>query len=183
MKICAVVNARSNYACLKTVLLALQKKVELKVIAGGSAPLKTYGSVTDIIRKDGLQIERELYSMIYGDIPEVMVKSMAMSSIDLSTAFDQIKPDGVLIVGDRFETLAAAVTAAYMNIPLIHVQGGEISGSIDDKIRHAITKLADLHFTATEKAMERIISTRENPGMVFSYWLPINRPAQASATH
>lgn len=164
MNILAVVNARSNYACLKTALQAIDihSSLSLRVVCGGSATLPEYGRVSDILIKDGLPVDHELYSMVYGDLPESMVRSMAMSAIDLSQVFAEENPDAVLIVGDRFETLAAAVTAAYMNIPLIHVQGGERSGSIDEKIRHAITKLADLHFTATKKAGEYLVMMGES---------------------
>ena len=167
MKILAVINARSNYACLKSALLAIQNhpKLELKVVCGGSSTLQDYGNVSDLIRKDGLPVDRELYSMVRGDLPQVMVRSMAVSAIDLSQVFAEENPDCVLIVGDRFETLAAAVTAAYMNIPLAHVQGGERSGSIDEKIRHAITKLADIHFPATMQAGKNIAQMGE--GKIF----------------
>ena len=165
MKILAVVNARSNYACLKTALQAIEKHPDLtlRIVCGGSSTLQEYGKVSSLMKSEGFHVEHELYSMVRGDLPQSMVRSMGLSAIDLSQIFAKESPDAVLIVGDRFETLAAAVTASYMNVPLIHVQGGERSGSIDEKIRHAITKLADLHFPSTQRAGRILAQMGEDP--------------------
>jgi UDP-hydrolysing UDP-N-acetyl-D-glucosamine 2-epimerase len=86
--------------------------------------------------------------------------------------FENLKPDIVVTIADRFETMATAVSAAYMNIPLAHIQGGEVTGNIDEKVRHSITKLADYHFVASESARERVIKLGENPEMVFNTGCP-----------
>ena len=90
----------------------------------------------------------------------------------MSTVFDNLKPDIVVTVADRFETMATAIAASYMNIPLAHIQGGEVTGNIDEKVRHAITKLADYHFVASENAKARVIQLGENRDMVFNTGCP-----------
>ena len=93
-------------------------------------------------------------------------KSTGIAVVELTTVFDHLKPDVVISVADRFETLATAVAAAYLNIPLAHVQGGEVTGSIDEKVRHAVTKLADLHFVSNQMAADRVIRMGEDPATV-----------------
>src|SRR5204863_8473537 len=90
-----------------------------------------------------------------------MAKTTGLGMLELATVFDNLKPDVVVTVADRFETIATAVAASYLNIPVAHVQGGEVTGSIDEKVRHAVTKLADLHFVASRKAAERVIKMGE----------------------
>ena len=90
-------------------------------------------------------------------------RSTGLGIIELSTAFEILRPDVVVTVADRFETMATAIAASYLNIPLAHVQGGEVSGNIDDSVRHAITKLAHLHYPSTEKSAERILKMGEEP--------------------
>src|SRR5262245_153388 len=93
-------------------------------------------------------------------------KTTGLGLIELATVFENLRPDVVVSIADRYETLATAVAAAYMNIPLAHVQGGEITGNIDEKVRHAVTKLADLHLVANEKAQERVVRMGERPSRV-----------------
>ena len=100
------------------------------------------------------------------------VKNLGIGLIDLATNFDYLKPDMVITIADRYETITTALAAANMNIPLVHIQGGEVSGSIDEKIRHSVTKLADYHFAATEMAKERIIKMGEDPSRVFNTGCP-----------
>jgi UDP-hydrolysing UDP-N-acetyl-D-glucosamine 2-epimerase len=94
-------------------------------------------------------------------------KSTGLGLVELATVFDNLKPDVVITIADRYETLATAVAASYMNIPIAHVQGGEVTGSIDEKVRHAVTKLSNIHFVATKKAGERVIRMGEDPETVF----------------
>ena len=96
-----------------------------------------------------------------------MAKTTGLGLLELATVFDNLKPDVVVTVADRYETLSTAVAAAYMNIPVAHIQGGEITGSIDEKVRHAVTKLADVHLVSTDKAAERVIRMGEEPSTVF----------------
>jgi len=157
-KICVVVNSRANYGRIKSVLRAVQNHpdLELKLIAGASALLWRFGNVAEQIREDGFEVDAVVYSIVEGENPTTMAKSTGMGIMELATQFENIKPDIAITVADRFETMATAIAASYMNIPLAHTQGGEVTGSIDESVRHAITKLAHIHFPATEKAKKNI---------------------------
>ena len=162
-KVCIVVHSRANYGRVKTVMRAIveHKDLELQLLVGSSALLQRYGAVVDIIRRDGFTDSAVVHSIIEGETPTTMAKSTGLAIIELSTHFDNLKPDVVLTVADRFETLATAVAASYMNIPLAHTQGGEVTGSIDESVRHAISKLAHVHFPATKRAKEYLLRMGE----------------------
>jgi UDP-hydrolysing UDP-N-acetyl-D-glucosamine 2-epimerase len=168
-KICFVVNSRANYARIKTTIQASKanKNFETFVIVGASGLLFNYGRVEDIIKQDGIEIDYKVYSSVSGDFPESMAKTTGLAIIELSTIFAKINPDFVVSVADRFETLGTVIAASYMNIPVIHTQGGEISGSIDESVRHACTKLSHIHFPATFSAGKVIEQLGENPANVF----------------
>jgi UDP-hydrolysing UDP-N-acetyl-D-glucosamine 2-epimerase len=138
----------------------------LQLVVGASALLDRYGSVVDIIRRDGFEPLATLYMLIEGETPATMAKSTGLGLIELPTILEKLKPDVVLTVGDRFETMATTLAAAYMNIPLAHTMGGEVSGNIDENIRHAVTKFANIHFPACEDARERIVRLGERPESV-----------------
>ena len=124
--------------------------------------------IVDVIRADGLSVDAEAVMVLDGDGPTTSAKTTGIGIFEMSSKFKAIeKPDAVITIADRFETMATAIAASYMNIPLIHVQGGEITGSIDEKVRHAITKLADIHLTASEQARRRIINLGEDPDRFF----------------
>ncbi len=168
-KICVVVNSRANYGRIKSFLKAVQnhENLELQLIVGASALLYRFGSVIEIIRNDGFEPVSIVYSIVEGETTSTMAKSTGLGILELATQFENLKPDMVLTVADRFETLATAVAASYMNIPLVHTQGGEFTGSIDESVRHAITKLAHVHFPSTEQAGRILIQMGENPDSVF----------------
>src|SRR5687767_10827430 len=105
--------------------------------------------------------------VVEGENLVTSAKSTGLGLVELATVFDNLKPDAVVTIADRYETLANAVAASYMNIPVVHVQGGEVTGSIDEKVRHAVTKLSDLHFVSTKRAAERVIRMGEEPAHVF----------------
>lgn len=168
-KICVVIHNRANYGRIKSVMRAINdhSKLELQLIVGSSALLHRFGSVIDIIRRDGFKINAVAHSIIEGETPTTMAKSTGMAIMELSTHFENLKPDVVLTVADRFETMATAIATTYMNIPLAHSQGGEVTGSIDESVRHAITKLAHIHFPATERAKNYILRMGEDKSSVF----------------
>jgi UDP-hydrolysing UDP-N-acetyl-D-glucosamine 2-epimerase len=168
-KVCVVVNSRANYGRIKSVLRAVQNHsdLDLTLIAGASALLWRFGNVAEQIREDGFRVDAVIYSIIEGENPTTMAKSTGMGIMELATQFENIKPDIAITVADRFETMATAIAASYMNIPLAHTQGGEVTGSIDESVRHAITKLAHIHFPATAQARENIIRMGEDPAKVF----------------
>lgn len=173
-KICVVVASRANYGRIKSVLAAINDsdKLELQLVVSASALLNKYGEVYKIIEKDGFKITRKAYYILEGENHIAMAKSTGMGVVELASIFDDIKPDMVLTVADRYETLATAIASTYMNIPLIHTQGGEVTGSIDESVRHAITKLAHLHFPATEQSRNRLIKMGEDPNFIFNVGCP-----------
>lgn len=156
--ICVVIGSRANYSSIKSVLVAIEKHEELnlQIVACASALIDRYGSVVNLIRSDGFIISAESYSLIEGENPLTMAKSTGLGLIELPTIFEKLKPDFVVTVGDRYETMATTLAAAYMNIPLAHTMGGEVTGTIDESIRHAITKFAHLHFPSSLDAAKRI---------------------------
>ena len=164
-KICVVVGSRANYSSIKSAMRAIQNHpdLELQVIAGASALLDRYGQVVDLIERDGFKLAARVYMLVEGETPATMAKSTGLGLMELPTIFEQLRPDVVLTVGDRFETMATTLAAAYMNIPLAHTMGGEVSGTIDESIRHAVTKFAHIHFPACSEARERIIKLGERP--------------------
>jgi UDP-hydrolysing UDP-N-acetyl-D-glucosamine 2-epimerase len=167
-KVAVVIGSRANYSSIKSAMRAVRAHpgLELQVIVGASAVLDRFGSVVDIIQRDGFAPNARVNIIIEGETPATMAKSTGLALLELPTLFDLLAPDVVISVGDRFETMATAVAAAYMNIPVAHTMGGEVTGTIDESIRHAVTKLAHLHFPANSHAAERIIRMGEDPGTV-----------------
>lgn len=168
-RVCVVVNSRANYGRIKSVLEAIQAHpyLELQLVVGASALLFRFGEAVKVIRDDGFAPVATVYSIVEGETPTTMAKSTGLAILELATLFENIEPDLVLTVADRFETIATAIAASYMNIPVAHTQGGEVTGSIDESVRHAVTKLSHLHFPATEKAADRLIRMGEDPSTVF----------------
>ncbi|MDP6524743.1 MAG: UDP-N-acetylglucosamine 2-epimerase [Kiritimatiellia bacterium] len=168
-KICVVITARASYARIKTVLEAIngQAGLELQLVVAGSALLERYGPVIDVIRKDGFNPSSTVYMQVEGENLVTSAKSTGAGIVELATVFDNLSPDMVLSIADRYETIATAIAASYLNIPVVHVQGGEVTGSIDEKVRHAVTKLANLHFVSNQQAAERVIRMGEDPETVF----------------
>jgi UDP-hydrolysing UDP-N-acetyl-D-glucosamine 2-epimerase len=168
-RVCVVVTARPSYSRIKTALDAIRAhpELELQLVIAASALLDRYGSVIDQIVADGFSIDAQVYMVIEGENPTSMAKTTGLGIMELATAFYNLSPDVVVTVADRYETIATALAAAYMNLPVAHVQGGEVTGSIDEKVRHAVTKLSDLHFVATDKSRERLLRMGESQDAVF----------------
>ena len=167
-RIAVVVSARPSYARIKTVLAAVRgdPRLELYLVTTASALLDKYGDVGRVIEQDGFRIDERVYSVLEGENTVAMAKTTGLALLELATVFDRARPDVVITVADRFETIATAIAAAYQNIPLAHIQGGEVTGSIDEKVRHAVTKLADVHFPSTRLAGERIRRMGEDPDRI-----------------
>lgn len=168
-KICIAINNRANYARIKSLLLEIKNNnnYELKILLGASATLDRFGNLEDIIKKDGFKKLERIYSIVEGDNLITMAKSTGLSIIEISNFFESYKPDAVIVIADRYENLAVATSASYLNIPLIHIQGGEVTGSIDEKVRHSITKLSDIHFVATKRSRDFLLKMGENKKFVF----------------
>ena len=173
-KICVVVTARPSYSRIKTVLTAIQNhpKLELQLVIAGSALLDRYGNAVDFIEKDGFPIAAKVFMVLEGENPTTMAKTTGLGVMELTNVLYNLKPDAVITIADRFETIATSIAAAYQNIPLVHIQGGEVTGSIDEKVRHANTKLADLHLVSSEDARARVIKLGENPACVINTGCP-----------
>lgn len=173
-KIAVVITARPSYSRVKTAIQAIKEhpKLELQLIIAASALLDRYGSAVNYIEKDGFEIAAKVFNVLEGENLTAAAKTTGIGILELSTVFDNLKPDIVVTVADRFETMATAIAASYMNIPLAHIQGGEVTGNIDEKVRHAITKLADYHFVASDSALERVIKLGEETEFVFNTGCP-----------
>jgi len=168
-KICVVITARPSYSRIRTALKAIQAhpELELQLVVAASALLDRYGSTVDYIERDGFNITEKVYMVIEGATLTTSAKTTGIGIMELSTTFDNLKPDMVCTIGDRYETIATAIAASYMNIPLVHIQGGEVTGNIDEKVRHAITKLADLHLVSNEDARTRVLKMGEDDEKIF----------------
>jgi UDP-hydrolysing UDP-N-acetyl-D-glucosamine 2-epimerase len=173
-KVCVFIGSRANYSSIKSAMRAIQRHrdLELQLIVGASAILDRYGAVIKLIEQDGFEPSARVHMLIEGETPATMAKSTGLGLMELPTLFEQLQPDVVLTVGDRFETMATTLAAAYMNIPVAHTMGGEVSGTIDESIRHAVTKFAHIHFPACEGARERIIKLGELPQHVHMVGCP-----------
>jgi UDP-hydrolysing UDP-N-acetyl-D-glucosamine 2-epimerase len=173
-KICIVIGSRANYTSIKSAMRAIKEHsdLELQLIVGASALLDRYGEVIEVIERDGFRAAARVYMLIEGETPTTMAKSTGLGLLELPTILGQLQPDVVLTVGDRFETMATALAAAYMNIPLAHTMGGEVSGTIDESIRHAVTKFSHIHFPACTQARDRIIRLGERPEDVYMVGCP-----------
>ena len=168
-KVCVIITTRGNYAKMKGVMKEIQNtpELELQLILAGGVILDRYGLAGEALVNGEFQIDRKIHFMVEGENPVAMSKSSGMAVIEFSTAFENLQPDVVIVIADRFECLSIAMAAGYMNIPMAHVEGGEVSGSIDESVRHAITKLSHLHFPATLDAAERIKKLGEDPQAIF----------------
>ena len=168
-KICVVVTARPSYSRIRSALKAVNEHpdLQLQLVVAASALLDRYGNAIQAIERDGFAIEQRVYMVLEGENLVTSAKSTGIGLSELATVFDNLKPDAVVTVADRYETLATAVAASYMNIPVVHVQGGAVTGSIDEKVRHAVTKLANLHLVSTQLAAERVRRLGEEPDSIF----------------
>lgn len=173
-KVCVVVTARPSYSRIKTALQAIKEhpSLELQLVVAGSALLDRYGSAVKYIESDGFEITEKVFMVLEGDTPTSMAKTTGLGLLELSNVFYNIKPDMVVTIADRFETISTSIAASYQNIPLVHIQGGEVTGNIDEKVRHANTKLADIHLAASELASQRLRKLGEDEEYIFNTGCP-----------
>lgn len=179
-KVCVVLVDRANYGRLKPVMRAIQERpaLQLQVLAAGTMVLERFDQPVRVVRHDGFDVDGEIYIELEGSTPATMAKSVGFGVVEFASEFHRLKPDIVLIIGDRYEALAAAIAAAYMNLTIVHMQGGEVSGSIDESARHCITKLAHFHFPATERAKEYLVRMGEKPETILGVGCPSSDLAQ-----
>lgn len=167
-RLCVAITARPSYSRIRSALEVLRDngQVQVQVLCSGSALLDRYGRVVDLIRADGFEVVEELYTFVEGNEPINMALTTANTIHHTASVLRRLAPDWVMTIADRYETLGTAVAAAYVGVPLIHVQGGEITGNIDEKVRHAVTKLADVHLVANTQAGARLLRMGEHPDSI-----------------
>jgi UDP-hydrolysing UDP-N-acetyl-D-glucosamine 2-epimerase len=173
-KVCVVLVDRANYGRLKPVMTAIAARpaLELQILCAGTMVLERFDQPVRVVKQDGFPVDGEVYIELEGSTPATMAKSVGFGVVEFAGEFQRLKPDVVLIIGDRYEALAAAIAAAYMNLTIVHVQGGEVSGSIDESARHAITKLAQFHFPSTERARDYLVRMGERPDTILGIGCP-----------
>lgn len=174
-KICVVTGTRAEYGALKLLINTINSDpdLELQIIATGAHLSPEYGLTYQEIEKDGFHINEKIETLLSSDTTVGIAKTIGLTTISFSETFNRLKPDCILIMGDRYEMLAVAQVALIMQIPLVHISGGEITeGAIDDSIRHALTKLSTIHFPANEIYRKRIIQLGEHPNNVFNFGDP-----------
>jgi UDP-hydrolysing UDP-N-acetyl-D-glucosamine 2-epimerase len=172
---------RANYGRMKPVMQAIKDRegLQLQVVATGTMVLERFDQPVNVVRRDGFDIDGEIYIELEGSTPTTMAKSIGFGLVEFASEFQRLKPDVVLLIGDRYEALAAAVAAAYMNITLVHIQGGEVSGSIDESARHAISKFAHFHFPSTKRAAEYLVRMGERENTILGIGCPSSDIAKA----
>ena len=173
-KVCVVLVDRANYGRMKPVMrsIAAHPDLQLQVLASGTMVLERFDLPVRLVKQDGFPVDGEIYVELEGSTPATMAKSVGFGVVEFASAFQRLQPDVVLLIGDRYEALAAAIAAGYMNVCLGHIQGGEVSGSIDESARHAITKFAQFHFPSTQRSAEYLLRMGEHPDTILSVGCP-----------
>lgn len=173
-KICVVITARASYSRIRSLLVAINKNknLQLQIVVAASAILNRYGSILEEIKDDGITISATLHNVLEGETLITSAKTTGLGIIELSSLFNTLNPDIVITIADRYETMSTAIAASYMNIPLAHIQGGEVTGNIDEKVRHSITKLSDYHFVSSENSYKRVLKLGEDPRFIFNTGCP-----------
>ena len=168
-KICFVVTSSIHYSRSKTLLKTLSEdsRVELQIIVAASALLPQYGDIIESIKEDGFPIDAKIFMTVSGGSTLSMAKTTGIGLAEFATVYDDLKPDIVIVRGDRYEVLSAVIAASYMNILVAHLEGGDVSGNIDESVRHAVTKLSHIHFATNQKSAKRIVQMGESPDAVF----------------
>ncbi len=174
-KICVVTGSRADYGLLYWLIkyISGDLQLELQLVVTGMHLSPEFGVTYKTIEDDGFVISEKIEILLSSETPTAIVKSMGLALISFADAFERLKPNILIILGDRFEIFAAAQTASVLNIPIAHIHGGEISeGAIDEAFRHSITKMSHLHFVATEEYKKRIIQLGEYSKNIFNYGSP-----------
>jgi GDP/UDP-N,N'-diacetylbacillosamine 2-epimerase (hydrolysing) len=170
-KICLITGSRSEYGLLRCLIkeLSQDQEIDCRLIVTGSHLAPEFGLTWQEIEKDGFIINKKVEILLSSDTRSGTCKSMGLALIGMTEALEELKPDIVVVLGDRFEIFAAATAALVCGYPLGHIDGGEVTeGALDDSFRHCITKMAHLHFTATERYRQRVIQLGEMPDRVYN---------------
>ena len=170
-KVCILTANRAEYGLLKPIIKNFdnRKDVDLKIVVTGAHLSPEFGLTYKEIINDGIKIDKKIEILVSADTPSAISKSMGLAMIGFADYFDESLPDLLVVLGDRYETLAVATVAMNQRIPITHLYGGEATeGLIDESIRHSITKMSYLHFTSTEEYRKRVIQLGESPSRVFN---------------
>lgn len=170
-KISVLTATRAEYGLLKPLINKLNKvdEFDVRIVVTGAHLSSEFGLTYKEIEKDGINIDKKIEILLSADTPSAISKSMGLAMISFSDYFEMLNPDILIVLGDRYETLAIATVAMNQRIPIVHLHGGETTeGALDESIRHALTKMSYLHFTSTEEYRNRVIQLGENPERVFS---------------
>src|SRR5205809_3412123 len=170
-RICFPITSRAYYGRSQLLIKKLHEHpdVDLELMLGGSILLDKYSRhIADDIETGGFTISTSLFNVIEGGNHVAMAKTACLTALEFTNGFHAADPDVVIICGDRFEQLAIAMAAAYLNKTIAHIEGGDVTGSIDESVRHAITKLAHLHFVTNADAHRRVLAMGEDPRYVFN---------------
>jgi UDP-hydrolysing UDP-N-acetyl-D-glucosamine 2-epimerase len=152
--------------------IVARPELALQVIAAGTMVLERFQQPVQVVQQDGFHVDGAIYMELEGSTPATMAKSVGFGVVEFASELQRLKPDVVLLIGDRYEALAAAIAAAYMNICIVHIQGGEVSGSIDESARHAITKFAHFHVPSTQRSAAYLVRMGENPATILATGCP-----------
>ena len=173
-RVLTVLVDRANYGRLKPVMHAVDEHpdLELLTVCAGTMVLRRFDRPVRVVQEDGFRIDGEVFLELEGSTPVTMAKSVGFATIEFASEYQRLKPDLLLLIGDRYEAMGAALAAAYMNIPIVHMQGGEVSGSIDESARHAITKFAQFHCPATERSADYLRRMGERDDTILSVGCP-----------
>jgi len=174
-KICVVTGSRAEYGLLYWLFkeLQLDEDIDFQLVVTGQHLSSEFGSAYRIVEEDGFRIDHKVDLAIGGDTPKDIAQSMGRGVIGFAEAMDQLRPDILLVLGDRYEIYSAVQVAMVMGVAIAHIHGGELTeGAIDDSIRHAITKMSHFHFVAAEPYRKRVIQMGENPDFVFNFGTP-----------
>ena len=173
-RVCVILVDRANYGRLKPVMEGIRAADDLvlQVVCAGTMVLERFDQPVRVVRADGFHVDSEVYLELEGSTPTTMAKSVGFGIVEFASELQRLKPDVVLLIGDRYEALAATIAAAYMNIPIVHLQGGEVSGSIDESARHAISKFAHFHFPSTERSKQYLLRMGEKPETILGVGCP-----------
>jgi len=165
---------RANYGRLKPVMQAIkdEPKLELQVLAAGTMVLERFDLPLKVVERDGFAVNGQIFLELEGSTPTTMAKSLGFGVVEFASEFRRLDPDVVLIIGDRYEALAATMAAAYMNLCIAHIQGGEVSGSIDESARHAISKFSHYHFPSTQRAADYLVRMGEHRHTILAVGCP-----------
>ena len=170
-RVCVVTGTRAEYGLLKRLigLICESPSLELQLIATGTHLSKKHGETRKEIEADGYIIDRKIDLNLIADSPLALANSTALGVKGFAKTFNSLKPELILVLGDRFEILSAVIAAMFARIPIAHIHGGELTeGAIDDAIRHSVTKFSHLHFVGSEEYRQRVIQLGENPNTVFN---------------